>query len=234
MAMTNESLIHQAVLQFLDKHVAIRSVVGATCLLSMLGSVLIVLSYCCFKQLRSQARQILVNLSIMDFGVGLANFIGIVVYFDGYYFDKSTNRTVHPSFYNAGYIDELCKAQAFAASFTTLASILWTITLAIYMYLLVFRYEPKMIRFYLLAYPLNYILSVAVGVWLLLTRRLGHAPYNSSGWCSIILVRGDHSIDLIATTIGYDLWVYLAIFICTTVYVAIVLFLKTEVCFVIR
>ena len=33
---------------FLDKHVAVRVVVGATCVLSMLGSTLIILSYFCF------------------------------------------------------------------------------------------------------------------------------------------------------------------------------------------
>ena len=215
---------------YLDKHVAVRSVVGITCALSMLGSALIIFSYY-FKELRSQGRHILVNLSLMDFGVGLANFIGIAVFFDKYYFDVSTHQHVQPSHFNMSFIDDLCQAQAFFALFATFGSVFWTITLAIYMYLLVFRnWKQTNKYFYFIAYPFNYLLSLGICVWLLLTHRLGHAPYNSSGWCGIIFVKNDGmSIDLIATTIGYDLWIYVAILVCSAVYVAIFLYLKTQV-----
>ena len=214
---------------FLDKHVAVRSVVGITCILSMLGSILIIISYFYVKELRTTARQLLVNLSLMDFCVGLTNLVGISVYFDGYYYNKTSGSTVNAS----DDINALCKTQAFFALFSTFASILWTITLAVYMYITVFRYKPIVNRLYFVAYPFNYGLAFGLCIWLVLTNRLGHSPYNSSGWCSLILVKKDHSIDLIATTIGYDLLVYLAIFICTAVYIAIVMFLKTEVCSII-
>ena len=215
---------------YLDKHVTVRCVAGVTCVLSMLGSALVILSYC-FKDVRSPARHILVNLSLMDFGVGLANFIGITVFFDRYYFNPSTGATVPPSFFNMSYMDDLCKAQAFFAAFTTFASVFWTITLAMYMYLLVFKYWKQMnkLRFFCVAYLFNYLLSAGICVWLLLTNRLGHAPYNSSGWCGIINNKLDGTIDFIVTAIGYDLWIYLAMVICSTVYVAILLYLKTQV-----
>ena len=212
---------------FLDKHVAVRSVVGITCILSMLGSLLIIISYFCVKDLRTTARQILINLSLMDFCVGLANLVGLSVYFDSYYFNKTSGNIVNAP----DDIDALCQTQAFFSLFSTFSSILWTITLAIYMYLLVFRYNSVVNRSYVVAYPFNYGLTFGICIWLVLTGRLGHSPYNSSGWCSLILVKKDHSIDFIATTIGYDLLVYLAIFICTAVYLAILMFLKTEVGF---
>ena len=215
---------------FLDKNLAVQVVVGTTCVLSMLGSFLIILSYFCFKELRSQGRQILVNLSLMDFGVGFANFTGIAVNFDQYYYNRSTGGLVEPSAQNMSYVDDLCQIQALVAMFCTYASVYWTATLAVYMYLLVFQnWQETNKYFYFIAYPFNYLLSAGICVWLWMTHRLGHAPYNSSGWCCLILVKKDHSVDLIATIIGYDLWIYLAIAICVTLYLAILLFLKFQV-----
>ena len=211
---------------YLNKHAAVRAVVGVVCLFSMLGSVLIVISYCCFKQLRSEARTILLNLSLMDFGVGLANFVGIVVYFDQYYKDSTATAATAELLPNvSSVVDDLCKAQAFLAAFCTYASVFWTITLAFYMHMFVFAsWEKTRWYIYFTVYPFNYVLSALLCVWFMWTKRLGHAPYNSSGWCSLINVNSDY----IATIIGYDLWIYLGMVMCTTVYVSIFFYLHTD------
>ena len=70
---------------FLVKQTGERTVVGITCGLSAVGAMLIFLSYVCFKKRRTRTREILVHISVMDFGVALANLIGDVVYFDRFY-----------------------------------------------------------------------------------------------------------------------------------------------------
>ena len=63
----------------------------------------------------------------MDFGVGLANFIGATVYFDEYYISGG-------GACDAMQYEVSCKAQAFVALFCTNSSVLWTIMLAVYLY----------------------------------------------------------------------------------------------------
>ena len=56
---------------------SIRAVVGVTCILSMAGALLIILSYILIKEIRTTTRKILLHLSIMDFVVAAGNGIGL-------------------------------------------------------------------------------------------------------------------------------------------------------------
>lgn len=210
-----------------EKHILVRSIVMVVCSLSMTGAVFVILSYVCFKSLRSQARQILVNLSFMDFGIGAANFTGAIVNFDQYYNDTATGGTI---LIGSNLMDMSCKAQAFVAMFTTYASFFWTVSLAIYMYCLIFQNWQRK-QFYLSpCYVLCYGLATGLTLWLLFTGRLGNSPYNSSGWCSIIIVwPGDKKIDFMAATFGYDLWIYLTFLVCLIIYSILVLRMNVEV-----
>ena len=249
--------------------ISVKTVVGITCCLAMVGSLFVILSFLLFKSLRSEARQILVNLSLMDFGIAMANMTGIAANFDGYFSNRS-EVNVH--------MEGFCKAQAFVAMFSTYSSILWTISLAIYMYLLVFQIHRYPLRYYLFCcYAFCYGISFGLSLWLLLTNRLGYAPFNSSGWCTIIVnnvtvtdnssgsvyynasgivenisaqyghttllqnrVPEDSITDtlVISTTdycvaiFGYDLWIYLAIITCVTLYLALFLQLRFGVSYV--
>ncbi len=112
----------------------LRYVVAAVCFLSMIGAILIVLSYVCIKQIRTRARQILVHLSLADFGVACSNFIGTTVYFDQYIrgCNDSTSHVIP-----CATLHHLCKTQAFFAGYSTLVSVLWTLFLALYIYCLI-------------------------------------------------------------------------------------------------
>lgn len=223
---------------FKAKHSGLRTVVGLTCSLSALGSLLILFSYVCFKQLRSRPREILMHIAIMDLGVSLANLIGDVVYFDQYYHsslpgnstlvpDTLTPPQLHPttlkvssstpegeSFSANSYIDGLCKAQAFFAAYFTLGSVFWTVFLGFYIYLLLLynQKHPKVPTASLIAsYFFSYSFPLLISLWLVLTHRLGYAPYNSSGWCSLIIKdpsTGD--VNLFVAVFANDLWIYLA------------------------
>ena len=208
--------------EFLIKGLAVRLTVGATCLLSIVGATLIILSYACFKSLRTKAREILLHLSLMDFGVAAANFIGDVVNFDKFY-----NSTTGP----IEAVKNLCTAQAFFAVYFTLGSVLWTISLAVYLYFLLVHRTTKNAKYFIyFSYVLCWGLPFFVTLWLVLTKRLGYSPYNASGWCSMIAVNPKtQAKDYFAVVIGYDLWIYLAMVLVPVMYCSVRWFLREEV-----
>lgn len=217
----------------LRKDEGTRAVVGITSLLSMAGSLLIILSYLIFKDIRTKARLILLHLSLTDFGVGMANFVGDAVNFDKYYVSKVNGTLKTPS----DMTQFFCKAQAFLAVFFTLSSILWTCVLAVYMYFLTLK---KGVRHYVwVACVLCYCLPLMTSLWLLLTDRMGYSPYNSSGWCSLHLkeVTGlNNSMDgvklesdIYAAVFGYDLWIITTIILVVVTYLSTHAFIREEV-----
>ena len=234
---------------FANKSTGIRVVVILTCSLSVLGSILLIFSYACFKQLRSKPREILMHISFMDFGVSLANLIGAAVYFDQYYHisgEQGSNSSSVPdsltpaeqildeanpvaneasnTFSATPAIEGLCITQAFFAGYFTLGSIFWTIFLSIYIYLflLYHKIKPGLPRYSLfVSYFVSYGVPLIISLWLVLTGRLGYAPYNSSGWCTLIVQNPSTGEgDLYAVVFGNDLWIYLAIFIIPILYLA--------------
>lgn len=193
---------------FLDKHVALRAVTGITCSLSLLGSLVIIITFCLFPSLRTSSRQILVHLSLMDMGVALANLTGVIVYFDKYYYH---NNHYYPNV--SALHDGVCKAQAFLALYSTYGSILWTNSLAVYIYFTIVFYKSSYSKWVLrLAYIICYLLPFGMSIWLLLTHRLGFSPYGSGGWCTLIVVDPftQHK-DYFVTSFGYDMWIYLTV-----------------------
>ncbi len=170
---------------FFHKHVAIRVVVGITCAFSMLGALLIILSYVWIKKIRTKSRQILVHLSVADFGVACANFIGVCVYFDQYIrhcpleSQKAVNHTHPENFSISNGVNtltsctallQLCKAQAFIAAYSTLASVLWTLCLAVYIYCLVFYTSKKVhTKVVWVAVFFCWGMPLLVSLWLVIT-----------------------------------------------------------------
>lgn len=208
---------------FIQKSSGIRVVVCLTCALSVIGSLLIIASFVCFKELRTRVRLILVHLSLMDLGAAMANLIGAVVYFDWYYQSQNVSEPVEVS----------CVAQAAVAVFCTISSVLWTILLALYLYFLVVHEGSGLAKytFYLFG-ALSYLLPLFVTAWLVATKKLGYSPYDSSGWCSLIVVpAGEEGMeaDLIASIIGYDIWILLTMILVPVLYIAIRLHVHNRV-----
>ena len=201
-----------------------RIAAAVTCVGSMVGSLVIILSYCLLKELRNQTRLILVHLSCMDFAVALANFVGAVAYFDGYYASGHPSTTVKAS----------CIAQAAVALYSTISSILWTLSVATYMFFHVVTHQDaggKLSRAIQCSfYAINYLIPLVITVWMLATERLGYSPYDSSGWCTLIVVdpttRGH---DIIASVFGYDMWVFISIILIPIIYVSIKIHIKQQV-----
>ncbi len=114
--------------------------ISATCVLSMLGSLLILFTYVAFKSLRTTARHILANLSVADFAVAVAHIVGALV---------NLRRSSELEEENKES-DARCIAQAVVLMYSTLTSFLWTIALAVYMVAIITSERITEIRTWLL------------------------------------------------------------------------------------
>ena len=214
---------------FLKETATPRAVIGATCFLSIIGSAAIVLTFIAFKELRGPTRRILLHLSLMDLGVALANFVGCVAYFDRFYyqhFDEYDDFNVGP------WIEYSCKIQAAVAVTCNNSSVLWTIAVAVYLYFRIVSH-PMLVdkRFFshliIGLAVFSYGLPILITVWLLLTHRLGFAPYDSSGWCTLIVLSPDRTKDdIIAGVLGNDAWICIAFLMIPALYLSIKLHAK--------
>ena len=188
------------------------------CVLSMLGSLLIILSYIVFKKtLRSGVRLILVHISIMDFGVGFANLFGIVYGYESHLSNTNSSSQLTGS---ALYV---CNTQAFFAIWCTYASIIWTILLSVYLYLLIAHQHSLFTRHaFLPFYVLGYGGPLILIVWLYCTNRIGYAPFDTAGWCGVTFTnyKGQEP-KLYVTALGYDLWIYLSFVLVPVLCVAV-------------
>ena len=202
--------------------VPLRVVVGVTCALSMFGSVLIILSYCIVPGIRTKGREILVNLSIMDFVAAAANGTGIAVNFDQYLGNVSDNSS-------HDVMNRVCVTQAVFAQYGTVSSILWTISLAVYIYFCVMVTNKKIaFRSVYVFYVLSYGLPAFVSIWYIATGKLGFDRLGGSGWCTV-LTNKQGKLQALNIFFTSDMWVYLTMFLVPVIVVALHYHLKNEV-----
>ena len=166
---------------------SVTAVAGVTCILSMIGASLIVLSYVVMPEIRSKMREILIHLSLMDFMVAAANFTGVVANFDDYLYNSTVARTQYHT------INNLCLTQASCSVYGTISSVIWTICFSVYIYLCI-MYEGQRIAkrvaytFYLIAYGIPLIMTLwfsLTGKWKC-TNKVVHSIENCTMVCMVI------------------------------------------------
>ena len=192
----------------------------------MFGAILIVLSYLLIKEIRTKAREILIHLSLMDFMVAAANFVGVAVNFDQYLSD-----TKHQYYSERTYnvVDTVCKVQASFAMYGTESSILWTIAIAVYIYFrIMFDKKPVARRAVYAFYVICYGLPLIMTLWYSSSEKLGYSRYGGSGWCSLVLKHSKNVYPLDAL-LGNDMWLYLTIFLVPVIFVSLHFYIRFEV-----
>lgn len=199
---------------------SLRAVVGITCALSMMGSLLIILSYCLIPGIRTRGREILFNLSLMDFVAAAGNCAGIAINFDHYLRNSTTDsHTV---------MKRVCLAQAIFSQYGTVSSILWTICLAVYIYLCIMVARKKIVSWSVpVFYVLSYGLPLIVSAWYGSTGKLGYDYIGGSGWCTVKL-SFEGSQRLLSPFFTNDIWIYLTIFLVPVIFLALHFHLKFE------
>ena len=213
---------------------SLQAVVSVACVLSVLGSFLIIATYCCFKSLRNRVRLILVHLSLMDLGVATANLVGVSMNFHRFYLkDPPVYHTGLPEVENVSQAVHIaCLVQAGVAVYCTLSSFMWTLCMAVFLYFRIVHHRaPGAAKRVLSACMLCcYVFPLALTAWKFATHRVGYSPFSSAGWCGekvIDVETGEHYIMM--AIIGYDMWVYLTYILVPVLYVAVYLHVQQEV-----
>ena len=191
---------------------------GVICILSILGSLAIILAFVLVKDIRSKARELLVHISLMDIMYSTANLVGLALPYHKVFLNRHNT--------SDAYL-HVCKAQAFIAVYGTIGSVLWTLGLAVYLYYrIVSRDVHVTVRLVRTLYVVCYVLPLYVTLWLLMEDWLSY-PHNvlqGGGWCS---VKGD--IDVLVLLMTYDIWMWLGILILVPLYLVIHVHVKYEV-----
>jgi len=136
-----------------------------SCCLSLVGSSVIILSYVLWEDVRSPLRRLLVFLSITDFLTAGGNLVGVV--------SESS--------------DAVCEAQSFVTTGTSVASFFWTMSIAIYLYLVISKRHTLALKLI----PLFHLVSWGVPLMTVCCAMgfgaLGKASdvYGPVGWCWI-------------------------------------------------
>jgi len=164
-----------------------RAVIITICSLSVIGSLLIVLSFCCSKELRTKLRSYVLFISIMDIMYSSANLVGAGIDF-GQYVNRTHNGDWH--FSPSPTLNAVCIAQGVFAAYGTLASILWTVCMGVYVYFGVLcylneRYERMLQGIYWSSHIISWVLPLYVTVWALALGQITYSPWGSfGGWCT--------------------------------------------------
>ena len=196
------------------------------CILSIFGSLAIILVYVCVKDARSKARELLVHLSVMDLMYSTANLVGLWLPYHKYLTTNNTDTSTYSVYHG------VCEAQAFLAIYGTIGSVLWTLGLAVYLYYsIVSRDEVVSRRVVAVLYVICYSLPLYITLWLLINKGLGYtdSPLSGGGWCSL---SGD--IDPLENFMTYDIWMWLGIIILIPLYFLIYRHSSEEVMKLIR
>lgn len=226
---------------YLLQRYSVRITVAITCFLSMIGATLVMVSFICFKTMRSPTRLILFNIAIMDFLVAFSNFFGDVGNFERYYINTTALHSaclkdgVYPSEdmlqTPPSYINSMCISQAFLAMYSTLSSVLWTSGLAVYLYLSISHSGTRKGLISLaISFIISYIMPLGICLWALLTQKLGYSPYNAASWCTLIIYNpSTNTVDKYVAIFGYNLWIYLTIILTVVIYIGLRLYLADQV-----
>ena len=171
--------------------IVMRATGGVTAVLSIVGATLIIFTFVAYKNLRTTARQLLVNLSIADIIVSGSHFVGVL---QDYWHDlfisvnhiSSTNNFRSPmAMYST---NALCDTQAAFTAFGTVASFLWSMLIAVYMVVLT---QSTTARPRKVLVPIIYIVSwgvpIVIVIGLAALKDLGYDPNDSPGKVLILL-----------------------------------------------
>ena len=152
-----------------DFILALKVVSGITCLLSILGAGLIIATYVAFRDLRTVARQQLVNLSLADMTVAASHFVGLAALQVENYetpHNSGGNGSDNAFNYSTSEQNTLCKVQGGFTMLGTLASFLWTLALGFYMLMVIVLQRTDVARYLLfLYYPICWGVPLTLTLW---------------------------------------------------------------------
>jgi len=205
----------------------IRYVAMVACILSSVGSFIIILSYLLIRQVRTKVREILVHLSMMDLTYSLANLIGLLLNYENH---LETTGSCEPKLTHP--YDIICKIQGGVAFYSTISSILWTSGIAIYLYFRVVVNKDRMVRVVVVSLYLTcWGIPITLTTWVLLVKAVGYDYSSSGGWCALKQrSQLTHLGDVVITVFNNDLWIILTTILVVMLCGFIHFHIKKQVC----
>ena len=151
--------------------VALTFAVVITSLLSVFGSGLIIFTYAAFKNLRTVAREILVQLSIADVVMCLSHIVGVLGNLPRFIPQHCEPPEILA---NTSDKDLACKIQGGATMFGTISSFLWTIAVAVYLLTIIVFEKQQFARWLRFTfYPICWGIPFSLVVWFGFNNYLG-------------------------------------------------------------
>lgn len=155
--------------------IGIKVVVGIVGFFSILGAGAIIITYFAFRNLRTTARQLLVNISIADILTVISQFVGVLVNYEKFIPYYNGNSTVTST------DDPVCVSQAAVAVFGGLSSLLWTIAIAVYVLALTVLSRKVLKVMVIFMYVICWGLPLVFTIWTIKSRLLGVEYAGSPG-----------------------------------------------------
>ncbi|XP_017564920.1 G-protein coupled receptor 157 isoform X2 [Pygocentrus nattereri] len=175
-------------------------VILLSCVLSFLGSLVIICTYATWRDLRTTPRKLLVFLSVADLLSALSYFYGVLKVF------------------NSNTKD--CIAQGAISTFANTSSFFWTVAIAIYLYIFIVKSSQRLadslvLYFHLISWGVPLSITVAA----LALQKIGYdASEVSVGWCWVSIQEEDHVLWMLLTG---KIWEFLAYVTLPVLYILI-------------
>ena len=184
--------------------IALASVQGIITVLSILGSLLLILSHVIVRPLRrSKSRVLITHLATASFLQALPNFVAVFMDFrTRFRIDMNGNATIHTTsnttdpkvcLGTSQVLDEstrvycyLCVYQAFISLVGTLSTVFWTVCICVHYFILVSCRNNKVAsHMTYVYYVIAWLVPLGICLWLLFHNWLGFKPTYSTVNCGI-------------------------------------------------
>ena len=184
--------------QFVD--VALTVVQGIITFLSIIGSVLLILTYVLFRPLRTKSRLLITHLAVANLLSALPNFLAVFMNFRGRFKVPNINNQKTDSsefcygntdheFFNSSVHNycNVCVSLGFISIVGTLSTIFWTVCVCIHFFILVSYRNTKLTSgLAYVYYVIAWLAPMGICLWLLFHNWLGFQPTYSTVNCAII------------------------------------------------
>ena len=202
-----------------------------SCIFSVLGSFLIIITYCILKDMRTGAQKLITFLALADLISAAGYIVGSANYLTHH---NTTDVAACQTF------EKLCVAQATITTWSSLVSFCLTVILAFYFFLIiVFKRAQVAGKFIILYNIIAWGGPLIIVIPLLACGKFGYAHFAASNWCFIKVTSQsmdqDWTANLVILMAG-KFWEILSYIVVTALYVVITIAMSkvsTLVCCVI-
>ena len=152
------------------------TIIDITCTISIIGCLLIITTYALYKDIRSPSRHIIVCIGISDMFLSIAN-----IYASIFVDPEDPNFQIK------------CQIQSFIGTTSVMSSFMWTMMLAIFLFISLDRENPLLAT--RLIHPwfhlLSWLLPLAINLLAIFLGKLGYNDDKAAaGWCWIRVDQG--------------------------------------------